>query len=248
GGSLINFTDGFESTGVNQQPSGWGNFVGWQSNNPNNNIGQSVYALVDNTRAFTGNNSVHFKGGAAPAQIVRTLPAGLDKVYLKAMVYMSKKLGNEAGDNHEHIFGVRGNVAQADNEVRFGQIKGHVGTNEMPSDDISPPQSQWYSGPEIAADTWHCVVVEMLGGNRPYHQLHAYLDNQLIHSIDSISDWNNGGVNGNTQWLDGKLNYAFFGWHSFSNNNADVWMDDIEISDQPISCDSRELEHHHHHH
>uniref|UniRef100_UPI0030131ED6 Putative lipoprotein n=1 Tax=Teredinibacter turnerae TaxID=2426 RepID=UPI0030131ED6 len=245
-GSGFFVSDDFESSSVSQQPAGWDNFVGWQSNNPNNNSGQAVYAVVDNSRAYSGSQSVHFKGGAAPAQIVKALPQGLDRVYLKAMVYMSKKLGNEANDNHEHIMGVRANASGADNEIRFGQIKGHIGTNEVPSDDIAPPQSQWYSGPEITANDWHCVVVEMLAGDLAYHQLNAYVDGELLHSIDAANDWNNGGVNGNAHWLDGKFNYAFFGWHSFSNNDADVWMDDIEMSDAPLTCDG--LEHHHHHH
>ena len=42
----------------------WDNFVAWVYNNQNNNTSQAVYAVVDNTRAYSGNNSVHFKGGA----------------------------------------------------------------------------------------------------------------------------------------------------------------------------------------
>jgi hypothetical protein len=186
---------------VNQQPGGWDNFIGWVFNNPNNNVSQAQYALVDNTRAYSGSNSVHFKGGASPAQIVRALPAGTDAVHMRAMVYMSKKLGNEAGDNHEHIMGVKA-TPDANDEVRFGQIKGHLGTNEIPSDDIAPPMSQWFSGPEITANAWHCVEVEMLGGDRPYHELRAWVDGALVHTIDSIDDWNNGGVGGDTHWLE----------------------------------------------
>jgi len=33
-----------------------------------------------------------------------------------------------------------------------------------------------------------------------------------------------------------KFNYVMFGFHSFSGRNADVWMDDIVVSTQPIGC------------
>lgn len=229
----ILFEEGFETSIVDQQPNDWENFIGWVHNN-NNTKGGNVFALVDDAISYSGNKSVHFKGGPAPAQIIRQLPDGVNTLYIKAMVYMSKKLGNEAGDNHEHILGIKAD-ASANNEIRFGQIKGHLGTNEVPTDDISPTMSQWFSGPEMLPNTWYCVELAMLG-NLPYHQLHARVDGELVHSITSASDWNNGGVGGKADWLADKFNYVMFGWHSFSGNNADVWMDDIVVSTGPVGC------------
>lgn len=58
-------------------------------NNGNNNSGNGQYALVSDTRAYSGSKSVHFKAGASPAQIVRALPAGVNTLYMKAQVYMA---------------------------------------------------------------------------------------------------------------------------------------------------------------
>lgn len=231
-GVSANFSDGFESETVGQQPSAWNNFVGWSYNNVNNRAGNNVYALVDNSRAYSGTKSIHFRAGAEPAQIVRQLPAGVNKLYMKAQVYMSKKLGNEPGDNHEHIFAIKA-TPDANNEVRFGQIKGVLGTNEVPSDNIAPRQNQWGSGPEIQANTWNCVIAEF-DSTAAYDSLFAYVNNQLVHTIDSSDDWNNGALSAN--WLSGKFNYVAFGFHSFSSNSADVWMDDIVYSTTPLNC------------
>jgi len=203
-------------------------------NNTNNTLGGAAYALVDDSRAYSGSKSVHFKAGSAPAQIVRELPAGVDKLYMKAQVYMSKKLGNEPGDNHEHIFAVKAEPT-ANDEIRFGQIKGVLGTNEVPSDNIAPRQNLWESGPEIQADSWNCVVLE-LDATASYDSLTAYVNNQLVHQINSASDWNNGALS--SDWMNGKMKYVAFGFHSFSGNSADVWMDDIVYSTSPIDCNT----------
>lgn len=221
--------DGFEGQQSGAKPSGWDYFLSWQFN-PQNQTGASV--AIDTSKSKNGSSSVKFSGGNDPAQIVYELPAGLDRVYLTAWVNMSKKLGNEQGDNHEHIMGIK-RTPDANDEVRFGQIKGHLGTNHIPSDDISPTQDKWWSGPEITANAWHCVELE-LRADLSYNTLNAWVDGTLIHTIDEASDWNNG-MN-NAQWMADKFKYAMFGFHSFSGNSATVWMDDVTISTSRSGC------------
>jgi polyisoprenoid-binding protein YceI len=217
---------------VGSTPNGWSTFIGWIFNGNNNSLSSGNYALVDNSKSYNGGNSVHFRGGANPAQIVRSLPAGIQRLHMRAYVNLSKAMGNQAGDNHEHIMGIK-RTPDANDEVRVGQIKGVLGTNQSYTDNIAPKMSQWYSGPQLAANTWYCVETAYYA-DTAYDELRMWVNGTLVHSITSANDWNNGALG--ADWLSDKFTYAMFGFHSFSGNTADVWMDDIVLSTQPIGC------------
>lgn len=223
------FEDDFESDLVGQQPARWGNFIGWIGNGPNPN--GNNFALVESGRSVSGDNAVHFSGGQNPAMITRGLPAGINTVYIRAWVYMTRQLGMNPGDNHETLVALRGSAGNANDEVRFGEIKGVIGTNEVPSDNIAPTMDSWGDGPVFASDTWHCMEVAFLSAPA-YDEVHAWINGTLVHSITNASDWNNGPLA--ADWLDGKFNEIVFGWHSFSQNEVDVWMDDISIATHRI--------------
>lgn len=230
-GAGVLFSETFENGTVNTQPAGWQNFIGWVPNN-GNTVSGSQYALIDSAKAYTGTKSIHFKGGAAPAQIVRELPAGTQRLYTRAYVNMSVPMGNVAGDNHEHIFGIK-KTFDANDEIRVGQIKGVLGTNHIPSDNIAPKQDKWWSGPQMAANTWYCVEVDYLA-DQAYDTLKMRVNGTEVHSITSAADWNNGALA--ADWMSDKFKYVMFGFHSFSSRTADVWMDDLVVSTQPIGC------------
>ncbi|WP_323814415.1 cellulase family glycosylhydrolase [Cellvibrio sp. NN19] len=230
-GAGVLFSETFENGAVNTQPAGWQNFIGWVPNNSNTTTG-AQYALIDNTKSYSGGKSIHFKGGAAPAQIVRELPAGTQRLYTRAYVNMSVAMGNVAGDNHEHIFGIKKSF-DANDEIRVGQIKGVMGTNHIPSDNIAPKMDKWWSGPQMAANTWYCVEVDYLA-DQAYDTLKMRVNGTEVHSITSSADWNNGALA--ADWMSDKFKYVMFGFHSFSGRSADVWMDDIVVSTQPIGC------------
>jgi len=225
------FFDDFEGSAVGQAPSRWGYFVAWVPNQ--NNPSGNASALVDDTRAVSGTHSIHFVGGQNPAQITLALPQGTNKLYVRAQVFMTRQLGQNPGANHETLIGIRKTPGQADNEIRFGEIKGVIGTNEVPSDNISPKQDQWGKGPAVAANQWHCMEVQFLG-DQPQNQLLAYADGELVHSVTAPDQWNNGNLAGN--WMAGKFVEVMLGWHSFSGIQTDVWMDDIVLSTSPIGC------------
>lgn len=67
-----------------------------------------------------------------------------------------------------------------------------------------------------------------------YNTLSAWVDGTLVHTIDEAGDWNNG--LSDPQWMADKFNYAMFGFHSFSGNSADVWMDDVTLSTSRQTC------------
>ncbi len=227
--SAIIFSETFEDTDVNSQPANWDNFLNYNYNTTNVADG-GTYALVDNSVAYSGNNSIHFKGSLA--QIVRKLPANSQHLHLRAFVRMSKQMGNVAGDNHEHIMGIK-KTQDANNEVRIGQIKGVLGTNDVPSDNIAPTSDQWESGTALKANTWYCVETALYA-DTAYDEVHLWVDGKEVHSITSASDWNNGTLS--SDWMSDKFNYVMFGFQSFSGNTADVWMDDIVVSTEPVGC------------
>ena len=228
------FFDDFESSPLDQAPANWDYFIAYVANQ--NNPSGNASALTDDTRAVSGTHSVHFVGGQSPAQITLPLPDGTNRLYVRAKVFMTRQFG--ANDNplpnHETLIAIRGTPGQANSEVRFGEIKGVIGTNEVPSDNISPKQDQWGKGPAIAPNQWHCIEVQFLG-DQADNQLFAYVDGTLVHSITAPDQWNNGNLGGN--WMAGKFREVVLGWQSFSNIQTDVWMDDIVLSNSPIGCD-----------
>lgn len=222
------WTDDFEADTVGQAPAGWGTFIAWQQDiamPPADNFAQ--VADVD------GSKVVHFMGGSNPAQITRALPSGTTKVYVTARVKMTRQLGQNPGANHETLIGIRGTSGGANDEVRFGEIKGVIGTNEVPSDNISPLMDQWGMGPVLAADTWACFEVAFIG-DQPQHELHAWIDDELVHSITAPEQWQNGPMP--ADWLSGKFTEVILGWHSFSSANIEVWMDDVTVSTGRVGC------------
>jgi hypothetical protein len=226
------FSEDFESGMAGKQPAGWDTFLAWQKNvvNP---FFDGTLALVDTLHAHGGHNAVHFHGGGSPAMLTRPLPAGTNKLYVRAWVFQARQLGMNPGANHETLIGIRKSAGSANDEVRFGEIKGVIGTNEVPTDNIAPKFAQWGMGPAFPPNTWACFEVAFLGG-QPQHVLSAWINGTLVHSITAPDQWNNGPMP--ATWLNGKFVEVMFGWHSFSNITNDVWMDDIALAIERIGC------------
>lgn len=234
-GSSGFFTEDFEAGTVGMQPPGWDNFIAWNKNGANPS--GDTLALVDMTRAKSGTKSLHVKGGSNPAQIVKALADGTNKLYVRGWFYMSRQLGNhpEPAANHETLIAIRKTSGGANDEVRFGEIKGVIGTNEVPSDNIAPTMDKWHAGPSVSADAWHCIEVAFLGDVMP-NQLKAWADGTLVHEITSVGTdtWQNGAMP--ATWLVPNFKEIVIGWHSFSSQSNDMWVDDIVLSDGPIGC------------
>ena len=163
------------------------------------------------------------------------LPAGTNRLFVRAMVFLEVQLGNNPSPsaNHETLICIRGTPGGANDEIRFGEIKGAIGTNEVPSDNISPQMDQWNGGPSVSPNEWHCFEVDFLG-DQPQNELHARVDGQEVHAVTAPDQWQNGMLPAN--WMNGKFDEVIFGWHSFSNVQTNVWMDDIVLSTQAIGC------------
>jgi hypothetical protein len=231
------FTDNFDSDTAGQQPAGWDNFIAYnyKTTNPDSD-GSS--ALVDATHTHNGSKyAVHFKvTGSDPVLLERALPAGTNHLNVRAYFYLTTQMGDlpmSGGDNHETLLGLTADPTSANTQVRFGQIKGVIGTNQVPSDNIAPIMADWYGGAVISPNTWHCIEVEF-AGDATYNSLYAWVDGTLVHSITAATDWQNGALAAN--WMNGMFVDAMFGWQSFSNIATELWMDDLALSTGSIGC------------
>ena len=188
-------------------------------------------AVADNTHTHNGSKmAVHFHGAANPAFLELKLSSGINHLYSRVWVYSSVQLGNgPSSDNHETLLGITGDPGSVNNQVRFGMIKGAIGTNQSATDDISPLQAKWYMPPMITANAWHCIELE-LDGTAAYNVLNAYSDGTLVHSISAGTDWQNGALKNIPNWMNGQFTDFMFGYQSFSSTTADVWMDDLALS------------------
>ena len=231
------YTDDFESDTAGQQPAGWDNYIAYnyKTTNPQ---GDGTGALADATHTHNGSRlAVHFKAsGGNPVFLERPLPTGTNHLYLRVFVYLMTAMGDlpsSSNDNHETLLGLTGDPTMDGTQVRFGQIKGVLGTNLVPGDNIAPIQAQWYSGPVISLGAWHCIQVEF-DGTASYNTLRAYSDGTLVHSITAGTDWANAVQP--AAWLNGMFVDVMLGWQSFSSMANDVWMDDLALSTGPTSC------------
>ncbi len=230
--ATVLFEEDFEAAATGTTPAGWDSFVGYVVN-MNNEPGGSAFALADDSRARSGDQALHVLGGSTPAMLTRPLPATTNRVYVRAYVWLTVGLGQNPGNNHETLLGVRGSVGQANEEVRFGEIKGVIGTNEVPSDDISPTMKHWGRGPRIEAGQWNCIEVAFLGDTEP-HEVRAWRDGEEVHAVSDPAQWNNGALG--TDFLGGKFSEFIVGWHSFSNLDNELWVDDLVVATERIGC------------
>ena len=221
----------FEGYTTGTPPDGYNLFVGWVYN-PMNLSGPEVVE-VDASKAHGGSQALHIKGGSNPAQLAWDIPPGNRRLYVRSWVYLTnRKLGNNADGNHETLIALRRDPTGANSEIRFGEIKGAVGTNEVPSDAVSPPVDKWNTGPEIPKGKWVCIEVAFLA-DLPYHELYAWADGELVHSITKAADWH---APLPDAWMGTSLAQVVFGWHSFSSFSEELWFDDIVIATDRIGC------------
>ncbi len=218
----------FESDAVGKQPSGWHNFLAY--NTDTTNPQGDIQAIVDATRPHSGKNSLHVKGGTSPAFLTLPLASGTKKLYVRGYFYMKRQLGQNPGANHETLFGIR---KDKDNEIRFGEIKGVIGVNEVPSDNITPKMDLWGKGPLIAANTWVCLEAAFIG-DQAQNEVHAWADGSEVLAVTAGDQWQNKVMA--APWLDGKWNEFMIGWQSFSNANNEIWIDDLVLAPSRINC------------
>ncbi|HXJ22985.1 MAG TPA: hypothetical protein VMT03_22390 [Polyangia bacterium] len=234
GGSVaagVIFSDDFEADTAGKQPTGWDNLINYNRNasNPMGNLS----ALADSTQTHNGSKlALHIKSDGTMAFLERALPSGTKHIFVRAYVYSMQQLGmGPQSDNHESLIGITADPTHT--QLRFGQMKGAVGTSLASDDNLSPPMAKWNGPPIISAQTWHCIEVEF-DGTATYNTLNAWSDSTLVHSITQGSDWDHGAEPAN--WMSGLFAYVQIGWESFSSLGNDVWMDDVVVATSRVGC------------
>ena len=223
-------TEGFEGPAL---PAGWDNFIGYVKNGMNP---QGEYLIaIDTSKKHSGASSVHFHGGSTPAMLTRPLPANTNKLYVRVWVWLSRQIGNNpsAASNHDTLLGLRKISGMASDEVRFGEIKGAIGVNEVPTDALSLKQELWNKGMSIPKEKWVCLETAFLG-DKPTHEFYAWADGTEVHKITGPDQWH---APIGADFLSGKFVEFIIGWQSFSGYTADVWADDLVLSNERVGCD-----------
>jgi hypothetical protein len=218
----------FESDEAGKQPAGWHNFIAYNIDAMNPQSG--LQAIVDATKPHGGKNSLHVKSNGGPAFLTMPLPANLNKLYVRGYFYMTRQLGQNPGANHETLFGIR---KDKDTEIRFGEIKGVLGVNEVPSDNITPKMDQWGKGPLIPANKWVCIEGAFIG-DKAQHEVHGWADGTEVITVTSGDQWQNG-VEPAT-FLNGYWKEFMIGWQSFSSASNELWIDDLVLSPTRVNC------------
>jgi len=218
----------FEADLVGKQPAGWHNFLAYNIDamNPQGDL----QAIVDATKPHGGKNSLHVKSNGSPAFLTLPLPPSANQLYVRGYFYLTRQLGQNPGANHETLFGIR---KDKDHEIRFGEIKGVIGVNEVPSDNISPKMDLWGKGPLIAANKWVCIEAAFIG-DQPQHELHAWADGTEVLAVTAGEQWQNSVEP--AAWLSGDWTEFMIGWQSFSNAANELWVDDLVLATSRISC------------
>jgi polysaccharide lyase-like protein len=236
------FKDDFESGTAGMQPPGWENFISYNKNamNPNG----MLLAVVDTTHVHGGTKALHVKSDGAPVQLAKALTSGMNKLYIRVWVYMTRKLGQQTdmGANHETLIALRAKSGDVNNEIRFGEIKGTVGVNETPSDNIAPTMDKWHkaSGALVPAATWACIEVAFLADSTP-NTLRSWQNGATLFDVTSVGtdQWQNNSVTADwlAQKFGGSPSEVVIGWQSFSSAANEIWFDDLVLSTSPIGCD-----------
>jgi hypothetical protein len=236
-GAGVLFSDDFESDTSGKQPANWDNLISY--NYKTTNPMGSLSALADATQTHGGSKlAAHFvtDGSGSMVFLEHALPSGTNHLFVRAYVYLKKSIGDSpasASDNHETLMGLTMTPNNGDNQLRFGQAKGAIGMNQVPSDDFSPVMAKWNSGPTISASMWHCVELEF-DGTAAYNTYRAWSDGTLVDSIASSADWAHGTTTAN--WMNGYFNSFMMGWQSFSSMSNEVWIDDLVLATARVGC------------
>ncbi len=231
GGGAAFFSDDFESDTSGKQPAGWDNLISY-NHNAMNPMG-SLSAVADGTHTHNGSKlAAHIVSDGNMVFLERQLPTGTKHFFVRAYFYLAHQIGMGAqSDNHESLVGITADPAHT--QLRFGQMKGAVGTSLASDDNLSPPQAKWYGPPVISGGAWHCIEVEF-DGTAAYNSLNAWSDGTLVHSITQGSDWDHGAEP--ATWMNGLFNMVQIGWESFSSMANEVWIDDLVMSTTRVGC------------
>ena len=240
-GENVIFADDFESDQNDVQPQQWQALLTHSFGNWVNSPSSTVFALTDSSKAHKGSNSVQIKvdqSTAAPSYLVRELPAGTSKVFVRAWVNMDTQLGGGTGDNpgsHAHFMGAMSNLSNnPTNEARFGLVDGsRLGGMLFIGDAFTLEAAQDNNLP-IPANTWTCVEWK-LESKSGMDEMRGWVNDEAVFTATSASDWQN---NSGENFAAETLKYIHLGWRPFGSISQpeSIWFDDVVIASERVGC------------
>jgi len=208
------FCDDFEGFAPGTQPAGM-----WKIHLEKGNL------AVDETRAFSGARSVKLTHPGAPAAMFMelrgpVLPLAGNVTYGRLMYYITK---NPTGQ-YSHFEIVRGGgplSGTARAQLNTGAENGKVFINYEPGDCSKK------SNVPFPEKKWTCYQFRF---DLPKSDIHEWVDNI---SADDIPV---GAPAGQCWRMPTVVDTLHIGWESYHGPGAELWIDDVAVSDQPIPC------------
>ena len=169
GGTTTFFTADFESDTAGKQPAGWDNFISYnfKPTNPSKVTERArsstapACTAAARTRCTSEELRITRARSNAPCRPGR--PTSISCVYFY-LDQCSWGTAGAASENHETLLGLTSDPTSAQT-TRFASamIKGAIGTNQVPTDNIAPSRPTGTWRPVISANAWHCIEVEFDG-------------------------------------------------------------------------------------
>lgn len=235
------FADNFEADGDGTQPQQWQALLTHSFGNWDNSPSSSVFALIDSSKSHGGNNSVQIKvdqSTASPSFLVRELPEGTSKAFVRVWVNMDVQLGGGTGDNpgsHSHIMGAMSDFSNnPTNEARFGLVDGsRLGGMLFIGDAFTNEAAQEANIP-IPPNTWTCVEWK-LESKAGMDEMRGWVNDELTFAATAAEHWQN---NAGDSFAAETLKYIHLGWRPYGSieQPESIWFDDVVISSERIGC------------
>lgn len=240
-GDGVIFSDDFEADDNGTQPQQWDALLTHSFGNWDNSPSSSVFALIDSSKAHGGSNSVQIKvdqSTASPSFLVRELPEGTSKVFVRVWVNMDVQLGGGTGDSpgsHSHIVGAMSDFSNNPaNEARFGLVDGsRLGGMLFVGDAFTNEAAQDANIP-VLANTWTCVEWN-LESKAGMDQMRGWVNDEPVFTATAAADWQN---NAGEDYAADTLNYIHLGWRPYGSiaQPESIWFDDLVISSERVGC------------
>lgn len=178
---------------------------------------------VDQTRAFSGTRSVKLSHPGAPAAMFMelrqpVLPLAGNVTYGRLMYYITK---NPTTGGYPHFEIVRGTgplAGGAQAQLNMGAESGKVMINYEPGD------CSLKSKVAFPEKKWTCFQFRF---DLPKGDMHEWVDNI---SADDIA------MKPGCAKMPTAVDVLHVGWESYHGEGAEIWIDDVVVSDQPIPC------------
>ncbi|MES1198350.1 MAG: hypothetical protein ABUS48_00010 [Pseudomonadota bacterium] len=215
-------------------------------------------AIVDSTRAFSGNHSVRITSGGHRTAFIALegaplFPVANDNLYGRMMVFLEAAPQTNV---HWTLIEAQGRIAETNDlaELRYGgqhpitsngafvgsQLMANYETPEWYATGHGPKTDCWHHADEsvvMPTGRWVCVAWQFDGA---HDRMRFSLDGQPISSLN-VDGVGEGCVHqpASYPWRSPVFNRLNLGWASYQDDgDRHVWIDDVAVGSTPQPCPS----------